>query len=85
MFESIVKLYRIIGGPPIQDGLLVYDGVYSDEISEAIKACKALNPAYGNFEHLSEGRYSIEFEYRLPSSEAGRDRKSTRLNSSHWE
>lgn len=72
MFESIVKLYRIIGSPPIQDGLLVYDGVYSDEISEAIKACKALNPAYGNFEHLSEGRYSIEFEYRLPSSEAGR-------------
>lgn len=72
MFESIVKLYRAIGSPAIQDDLLVYDGVYSDEISAAIRACKALSPAYGNFEHLSEERYSIEFEYRLPSSEVGR-------------
>ena len=72
MFECIVKLYRVIGTPSIQDDLLVYDGVYSDEISEAIRACKSLNPAFGNFEHLSEERYSINFEYRLPSSEVGR-------------
>lgn len=72
MFESIVKLYRAIGSPSFQDDLLVYDGVYSDEISAAIQACKGLNAAYGNFEHLSEERYSIDFEYRLPSSEVGK-------------
>lgn len=85
MFQSVVSLYRAIDNPEVQGGRLVYNGVYSETLNSAIEACKLLGSAFGDFEHLRVGRYDIEFEYRLPSSEAGKffqDVKSFVLGSS---
>lgn len=86
MFRNVVALYRAFGCPAIEAGVIRYEGATTPEIIAAVDACRALEPAYGKVEHSSIEAGHIEFDFRLPSNEAGRFFDSVeeliRLNSS---
>ncbi|MCP1485289.1 hypothetical protein J3D48_001602 [Pseudomonas fluorescens] len=71
MFSHVVALYRALGAPTIEDGVVSYEGAPTAEIISAIRMCDELPAAYGKFEHLSEEADSLEIEFRLPSNESG--------------
>lgn len=71
MFSHVVALYRALGAPTIDDGVVSYEGAPTAEIISALRMCDDLPAAYGKFEHLSEEADSLEIEFRLPSNESG--------------
>lgn len=71
MFSRVVALYRALGAPTIDDGVVSYEGAPTAEIISAIRVCDELPAAYGKFEHLSEEADFLEIEFRLPSNESG--------------
>lgn len=71
MFSHVVALYRALGAPTIDDGVVSYEGAPTVEIISALRMCDDLPAAYGKFEHLSEEADSLEIEFRLPSNESG--------------
>lgn len=72
MFAHVVALYRSLGKPIINDGVISYDGQPTPEIIAALRMCNDLPAAYGKFEHRSEKADILEIEFRLPSNESGR-------------
>lgn len=71
MFSHVVALYRALGAPTIDDGVVSYEGAPSAEIISALRMCDELPAAFGKFEHLSDEAGSLEIEFRLPSNESG--------------
>lgn len=71
MFSRVVALYRALGAPTIDDGVVSYEGAPTAEIISALRVCDELPAAYGKFEHLSEEADFLEIEFRLPSNESG--------------
>jgi hypothetical protein len=71
MFSHVVALYRALGAPTIDDGVVSYEGAPTAEIISALRMCDELPAAYGKFEHLSDEADSLEIEFRLPSNESG--------------
>lgn len=72
MFESVVRLYRATGRPPVEEGTFSYDGQACDVAGE-IQDCQGLERKFGGFEdgpHAEGGK--ISFTWRLPSNEFGR-------------
>lgn len=72
MFSYVVTLYRAIGTPPIEGGVISYEGVSTPEIVAALRLCDDLPGAFGRFQHLSEDEDAIDIDFRLPSNESGR-------------
>ncbi|MNF48311.1 hypothetical protein D3C84_295450 [compost metagenome] len=72
MFSSVVALYRAIGAPTVEDGVISYEGAPSSEIVAALRMCAGLPAAFGRFQHLLEEDDVVEIEFRLPSNESGR-------------
>lgn len=72
MFANVVALYRALGAPTIEEGIISYEGAPTADIISALRKCDELPAAYGKFEHLSEETNSLEIEFRLPSNESGR-------------
>lgn len=72
MFSHVVALYRALGAPTIEDGVISYEGAPTADIISALRMCDELPAAYGKFEHLSEEAESLDIEFRLPSNESGR-------------
>ena len=72
MFSNVVALYRAIGAPTIEDGVIRYEGMPTPDIIGALRMCDGLPAAYGKFEHCSEEADSLDIEFRLPSNESGR-------------
>lgn len=71
MFSHVVALYRALGAPTIEDGVVSYEGAPTAEIISALRMCDELPAAYGKFEHLSDEADFLEIEFRLPSNESG--------------
>ncbi|UMZ12083.1 hypothetical protein I9018_32265 [Pseudomonas sp. MPFS] len=71
MFSHVVALYRALGAPTIEDGVVSYEGAPTADIQAALRKCDGLPAAFGKFEHLSEEADSLEIEFRLPSNESG--------------
>lgn len=72
MFAHVVALYRALGTPAIEDGVISYDGQQTPEIVDALRMCDNLPAAYGKFEYRSVEGDALEIEFRLPSNESGR-------------
>ncbi|WP_432218623.1 hypothetical protein ACREYJ_04685 [Pseudomonas kribbensis] len=72
MFSHVVALYRALGAPTIEDGVVSYEGASTADIQAALRKCDGLPAAFGKFEHLSEEADALEIEFRLPSNESGR-------------
>lgn len=72
MFSNVVALYRTLGAPTIEDGVIRYEGRPTPDIIGALRMCDDLPAAYGKFEHCSEEADSLDIEFRLPSNESGR-------------
>lgn len=72
MFAHVVALYRALGAPAIQEGVISYNGQPTAEIIEALRMCNNLSAAYGKFEHRSVEADALEIEFRVPSNESGR-------------
>lgn len=72
MFSHVVTLYRAIGTPPIEGGVISYEGVSTPEIVAALRLCDDLPAAFGRFQHLSEDDDAVDIDFRLPSNESGR-------------
>ncbi|WLH89669.1 hypothetical protein PSH87_24365 [Pseudomonas sp. FP453] len=72
MFSHVVALYRALGAPVIEDGIVSYEGAPTDDIISTLRQCDGLPAAYGKFEHLSVETDAVEIEFRLPSNESGR-------------
>jgi len=73
MFSNVVALYRAMGAPAIEDGVVSYGGLPTPEITAALQACKDLQPEFGKIQHheVVEGG-AVEIELRLPTNESGR-------------
>jgi len=72
VFESVVRLYRAAGRPPVEEGTFSYDGQVCD-VAVEIQECQRLERKFGSFEdgpHEEDGQLS--FTWRLPSNEFGR-------------
>lgn len=72
MFETVVRLYRAAGRPPVEEGTFSYDGNACD-VADEIQECQALDRKFGSFEdgpHVEDGQ--ISFTWKLPSNEFGR-------------
>jgi hypothetical protein len=72
MFAHVVALYRALGTPAIEEGVISYEGPQTPEIVEALRMCNNLPAAYGKFEHRSVEADVLELEFRVPSNESGR-------------
>lgn len=72
MFSHVVALYRALGSPVIDEGVIHYKGPPTPEIIAAFKLCDDLPAAYGKFEYRSEEADTLDIEFRLPSNESGR-------------
>lgn len=72
MFSNVVALYRAMGAPIIEDGVVSYEGESTPAISSALQNCRDLQPEFGKFQHQSENNDFIEIEFRLPTNEFGR-------------
>jgi len=73
MFSNVVALYRAMGAPAIEAGVVSYGGLPTPEITAALQACKDLQPEFGKIQHheVVEGG-AVEIELRLPTNESGR-------------
>ncbi|MDR6581023.1 hypothetical protein [Pseudomonas extremaustralis] len=73
MFSNVVALYRAMGAPAIEGGVVSYEGLPTTEITAALQACKDLQPEFGKIQHheVVEGG-AVEIELRLPTNESGR-------------
>jgi len=73
MFANVVALYRVMGTPVIEDGVVSYEGPLSADIDAALRACRDLQPEFGKIQHyeIIEGG-AVEIELRLPTNESGR-------------
>ena len=73
MFSNVVALYRAMGAPAIEGGVVSYGGLPTPEITAALQACKDLQPEFGKIQHheVFEGG-AVEIELRLPTNESGR-------------
>lgn len=71
MFSHVVALYRALGAPTIEDGVVSYEGAPTADIQAALRKCDGLPAAFGKFEHLFEEADTLEIEFRLPSNESG--------------
>ncbi|MDF3933689.1 hypothetical protein [Pseudomonas citronellolis] len=72
MFSHVVDLYRALGSPTIEEGVIRYEALPTPEITGALQMCDDLPAAYGKFEHRSEESGILDIEFRLPSNESGR-------------
>jgi hypothetical protein len=72
MFSNVVALYRALGTPPIEGGIISYEGGCTAEITAALLLCKDLPAEFGRFQLKSESEGAIEVEFRLPTNEFGR-------------
>jgi|SRR3989338_454855 len=72
MFSHLVALYRALGAPAIEEGVIRYEGRPTSDITDALGMCDGLPAAYGKFEHRSEEAGVLDIEFRLPSNESGR-------------
>lgn len=73
MFFNVVALYRAMGAPTIEGGVVSYEGLLTTDIAAALQACKDLQPEFGKIQHheIVEGG-AVEIELRLPTNESGR-------------
>lgn len=71
MFSHVVALYRALGAPTIEEGVIRYEGRPTPDIIGALKMCDGLPAAFGKFEHRGEEADSLDIEFRLPSNESG--------------
>ncbi|MDR2306018.1 MAG: hypothetical protein LBE53_02305 [Paucimonas sp.] len=73
MFSNVVALYRAMGAPAIEDGVVSYNGLPTPDITVALQACSNLQPEFGKIQHyeIVEGG-AVEIELRLPTNESGR-------------
>lgn len=73
MFSNVVALYRAMGAPAIEGGVVSYEGPPTNDITAALQACKDLQPEFGKIQHheVVEGG-AVEIELRLPTNESGR-------------
>lgn len=71
MFSHVVALYRALGSPAIEEGIIHYEGPPTPEIINALRMCDSLSAAYGKLEHNSEEAGVLDIEFRLPSNELG--------------
>lgn len=72
MFSNVVTLYRAMGSPIIEDGVVSYEGKSTPALSSALHNCRDLQPEFGKFQHQSENEGFIEIEFRVPTNEFGR-------------
>lgn len=73
MFSSVVALYRAMGEPAIEDGVVSYKGLPSPDITASLHCCKHLQPEFGKIQHLEVSETgALEIELRLPANESGR-------------
>lgn len=72
MFSHVVALYRALGSPAIEEGVIRYEGRPTFDIINALDMCDGLPAAYGKFEYRSEEAGVLDIEFRLPSNESGR-------------
>lgn len=72
MFSHVVALYRALGSPAIEEGVIRYEGRSTSDIINALDMCDGLPAAYGKFEYRSEEAGILDIEFRLPSNESGR-------------
>jgi len=73
MFCNVVALYRAMGSPAIEGGVVSYEGPLTPDLAASLKACDDLQPEFGKIQHLQKTEYgAAEIELRLPSNEFGR-------------
>ncbi|ERH59717.1 hypothetical protein [Pseudomonas simiae] len=73
MFANVVALYRAMGAPAIEGGVVSYEGPLTTDITVALQACKNLPPEFGKIQHHEVVEAGVvEIELRLPTNEFGR-------------
>lgn len=73
MFSNVVALYRAMGAPAIEDGVVSYEGLPTADITAALHACKDLQPEFGKIQHHEVVENdAVQIEFRLPTNEFGR-------------
>jgi hypothetical protein len=72
MFSNVVALYRAMGSPPIEGGVICYEGESTADITAALLLCRELPAEFGRFQLQSESDGATEIEFRLPTNEFGR-------------
>lgn len=72
MFSNVVALYRAMGAPPIDGGVICYEGESTADITAALQLCRDLPAEFGRFQLQLDSDGATEIEFRLPTNEFGR-------------
>ncbi|MCJ8176433.1 hypothetical protein MRS45_09990 [Pseudomonas viridiflava] len=73
MFSSVVALYRAMGNPVIDGGVVSYQGLSNPNITASLQVCSGLQSEFGKIQHHEiDEAGALDIEFRLPTNEFGR-------------